>query len=270
MTNCQKSISISEMREIQMDILKRVDELCQAHHLRYCLCGGTLLGAIRHKGYIPWDDDIDISMPRSDYMKFIELAPGFFGLNYTVSSPYNNDSHVYTFTKVYDNRTVLVEPGYPPTGVYIDIFPMDGLPDEIGKSNRIFTKIKILNTLLNAAIQSRSITNTPWITFIKSIFHVFCKPIGTKRFLRLIDKIASQYDFETSNFVAVSVVSCYGKRERCHKQAFSSFVKASFENVNFNIPIGYDEYLSNLYDDYMKLPPDEKRVTHHTYKVYWK
>ena len=122
-------IGLDEIKKIELDILIYIDSLCKQNHLRYFLCGGTLLGAIRHKGFIPWDDDIDISMPRPDYDKLISLIGS--NSSYMVLTPANCDFY-YNFAKVVDTRTTLCEIDNTPIknmGVYIDIFPLEGMPD---------------------------------------------------------------------------------------------------------------------------------------------
>ena len=270
MKDSKNEISLFEMRRLQMDMFKQVINICETHNLRYTLSGGSLLGAIRHKGYIPWDDDLDIILPRKDYIKFLQVAPRLLDENCTLISPYNNPDHIYTFSKIYDNRTVLQEPGHPPIGVYIDLFPMDGLPEDIRKSNRHFFKIKLYNTLINASIKPKVNSGGGWKTFLKFFLYIFCRPVGTRRWLNMLDKFVIKYDYETSRHVAIAVISFYGNRERVRKAAFSEYIKMPFEDMQVNIPVGYHEYLSNVFGDYMTPPPKEKQITHHSYKVWWK
>lgn len=271
MEKAKRMITLEEMRVIQLDILERIDTICLKHGLKYGLCGGTLLGAIRHKGYIPWDDDIDIIMPRRDYLRFLEIAPELFGADFTVSSLYNGKKHASSFSKIYNNKTVLKQPGAPTIGVFVDIFPVDGLPSDIKESDKHFKRTKLYHSLLLfSKSQNVMSSNFTWKTPLKWVLRFLCKLIGWRRFLLLMDKNASKFDFDESDFVAVSCVPFYGNKERVSKKAFSSFVKTPFEGRLFNIPVGYDEYLSNLYGDYMKLPPVEKRVSHHVFEAYWK
>ena len=138
-------ITSEELRKIQLDLLQKTADFCESNGLRYFLCGGTLIGAVRHKGYIPWDDDIDIAMPRSDYEKFISIfnRPQNY---YQVMSFETNPDYAYAFAKVYDNRTILKELHYKGTiGAYIDVFPADAVKDA-AQIRKIMLLHKVLNT----------------------------------------------------------------------------------------------------------------------------
>ena len=150
----KKSDNVKRMQKTTFQILKYFASFCEEHKLRYFLACGTLLGAVRHKGFIPWDDDVDVYMPRKDYMSFLHLVGSSFDSRYILISPYNSERYIHNYAKIYDSQTVLIE--YPDTirfeiGVYIDIFPVDGLPDSSKESNRFFkemAKLKNINWLL--------------------------------------------------------------------------------------------------------------------------
>jgi lipopolysaccharide cholinephosphotransferase len=140
----RKITDIKELREIQMGILDDVHRFCEEQGLRYSLSSGTLIGAVRHQGYIPWDDDIDIYMLRSDYERFLKSYHDQNG-HYRVLNPKKEDHYYYTFAKVVDQRTKMVEKeteGYE-IGVYIDVFPVDYVPDDMKERERIFQLKKL-------------------------------------------------------------------------------------------------------------------------------
>ena len=137
-------IPLEELKSRQLEILTRIDKFCTEHNIQYSLAFGTLLGAIRHKGYIPWDDDIDIMMLRSDYNRFISL---FYDEQLRVLSIENESRYILPFAKVVDNNSILIEQSTMelPLGIYVDIFPVDNIPDDISLRNDFYRKKKILN-----------------------------------------------------------------------------------------------------------------------------
>ena len=272
-----KYIELEELKNIQINILKYVKKICNENGLRYYLCGGTLLGAIRHKGFIPWDDDIDIFMPIDDYKKFIELfhTNKIDCENYILFDPYSTKRYQYLFSKLADRRTILIENNSPKIenlGVNIDIFPICGLPNEkeerdifiesLKKSYDKFTKTDKL--LWNySKYRYKSIAKT----IIKYPYYLLNKGNNIKD---IILKMMEKYDFDESNFVAFYFTIYNIEREITRKQVYSETIDVKFEDDYFSAAIGYDEYLTNLYGDYMKLPPVDKQVTHHDFRAYWR
>jgi lipopolysaccharide cholinephosphotransferase len=273
--NYMKTIGIKEMQKIELEILKRFSQFCDEHKLRYFLSNGTLLGAIRHKGFIPWDDDIDVYMPRNDYMTFLQLVGSSIGQHYKLITPYNSKKYLHTYAKLYDDRTILIE--YPETarytiGVYIDIFPVDGLPDselEI-KKHFIRTRKLIHKNWLFIFQGKRYMENTKLHKRTYGYIIVFFAwLLGKKFYFNKLDKLARKFDFDKSDQVALTACG-YGIVEKIKKSSFAVYQKVEFENNFFNAPIGYHEYLTSLYGNYMKLPPKDEQVKRHKNETYWK
>lgn len=270
-----KDITLDEMKKIEFDILKDVVKYCNLNNIRYYLAAGTLLGAIRHKGFIPWDDDIDIVMPRSDYIKFIQGYQDFADENYELSSIHNNKDHLFTFAKVYDRRTEKIESGIVYNtknigGVEIDVFPLDGVPKDQIKSDKFFKWQQRWFKLYSYSVLKYTKSANHLKDAIKNLVITVCRIIGKNNFIRVINRRAMKYDFESSDFIALSVAPYYGNRERMAKSNYLEQVEVQFENEYFYAPIGYDEHLTNIYGEYMKLPPLERQVTHHNYEARWK
>lgn len=263
-----KEITIEESKAIMLNILKDVASFCDDNALTYYLTGGTLIGAIRHKGFIPWDDDIDIAMPRPDYERFIGLYKQ--SGKYAICAPSDPNSW-YVWTKVYDASTVKYEGSidynrFKPLGVDIDVFPLDGQPDanhfkdfekDTKKRVRLYSWLHFARAPFNR------------LSFKGKIVGLICRSIGKDYFIKRYINSSKQLDFYHSEMVGF--MTPYSKTKHHHrKEIFEDKVKVPFEDAEFWAPIGYDEYLRNLYGDYMKLPPEDKQKTHHRNNVFWK
>jgi len=259
-----RAIDLDELRSIQLDLLQKTAEFCEKNGLRYFLCGGTLIGAIRHKGFIPWDDDIDIAMPRPDYDQFVKTFNQSENY-YRVVNLDTNPDYAYCFAKVYDNRTIMNELHYPGDtfGVYIDVFPADGV-----KHVKQIKKIMLLHKFLNTKK-----ANYFHRTISKKIINTFGKvlllPFSAHKIATWMDKEARKNKFGSVPMAGV-IANPLGIGEMVDKSVFDSDVYREFEGHEFRVPIGYDTWLRSIYGDYMQLPPVEHRVTHHTFEAWWK
>lgn len=257
-------ITLDELKKIQLDLLQKTADFCESNGLRYFLCGGTLIGAVRHKGYIPWDDDIDIAMPRPDYDQFVKTfnQPDNY---YQVVNLDTCPDYEYAFAKVYDNRTILKELHYPGDtfGVYIDVFPADGV-----KNAAQINKIKLLHKLLNtkrANYYNRTISKK----IVNTLGKLLLLPFSARTIATWMDNEARKYAFCSLPKAGV-IANPYGPGEMVDKSVFDSDIYQEFEGRKYRIPIGYDTWLRSIYGDYMQLPPEEHRVSHHTFDAWWK
>ena len=267
----RKKLEIEEIKHIEVDILKHVVKICNRHKLRYFLAYGTLLGAVRHQGFIPWDDDIDICMPEPDYDKFIEIWQKEKTLNESLNfgllfpSPGNN--YFYEFAKVTATDTVC-EVNLPildikGLGIWIDIFPLDGMPT---KKSLHMRKVCLWRQMRSLSVY----TEVP----IKKITDAFiyvawkcCQLVGWRFFQNKVLKLAKKYPYEHSERTA-----CVALAEDYHqiypRQIFNQTVSVPFEGEYFNSPKDFDFYLKRTYGDYMKLPPIEQQVSLHQFDAY--
>ena len=256
---------LSEMQELQLRIARNIHSFCQEQGIRYYLSHGSLIGAIRHNGFIPWDDDIDLFMPRQDYEKFCNIFPKYqnkYGLTLA-----NSETTVYygrPMSKVFLNDTVLTEPqfkGDDQIGVNVDLWPLDGVPKHFKKfwTQYIhFLVITYYGTILKYEY-CRSIG--------QKIKHFLTLPINSRKLLGHIIKQMKRYKFETAETVTCYTDPYYALMKR---DWFSGIISREFEDEQFFIPSGYDEILHSIYGDYMKLPPPEKQVPHHIINTYMK
>lgn len=260
----KRPVTLEEMHELQLGMMDSIHDYCTRHGLRYSLGGGTLLGAIRHKGFIPWDDDIDIMMPRPDYDKFIAGFAGNYE-HYKLQHMGNTKGYHLLFAKIFDDRTVLTEPGLN-NGVYIDIFAIDGLPswEQLPEYYQLYKKYKYVVRM----------TRYPWSSlnykeqaYIILHFYRFIVPRCIR--LRQLNTLLRSHDFDTAQ-VAGCITGTYGEKEFMDADVFRDYIDVQFENRTYRAIAAYDAYLTKHYSDYMQLPPEEKRHTHHEFECWWK
>lgn len=272
----KKPIALEEIQKLEFEILKVFHKICEENNLRYYLGGGTLIGAIRHKGFIPWDDDIDVMMPRPDYMKLIEIIreKGALDEYRQADCLYLNENALTSILRIYDNRTVLTFMNYrieKKFGCWIDVFPIDGLNDSAWKRKFHFRLAKILTDLLlcndtkiGGKRRSKLVTAFQYITvpFLPIIYL-----IGHERLIHWSDKIYRKYDYDKSNYVGVLEGRALEK-EALLKTKMEPAITVDFWGEKFYAMANYDEYLTNLYGDYMT--PPENPVSRHLIDIYWK
>lgn len=264
-----KEISVKELKDIQLDILDQVHAFCQAHNLTYSLCYGTLIGAVRHKGYIPWDDDIDICMPRADYECFIKSFDGAKG-NLKVWSYATDSSYYLPFAKVGNTQTSLLENVRYPLdyGVNIDVYPCDRVPESVKSRCRLFRRIKLIKqlaTLKNLTIDKRR-------NFLKNLLvvagHGITFFISLRKLMIQEDYLRHKYTSSTSGVCNIVAASCV--QISFSRKAIEKTIDVEFEGRVYKMMAGYDEFLTKIFGDYMTPPPEKERVTHHDFKAYWK
>ena len=270
----QKNISTEELRKLLLELLDYYVSICEANNLRYFLGGGTILGAVRHKGFIPWDDDIDVMMPRPDYEKFIEIVAGNDNPRYSFIYHENFKNYAFTFGKLQVNNTVLIEGDlfgkFGQIGVHIDVFPIDGLPEGEKAIQRHFGAVMVFRDAV-AIATTKPVWRKPYLPKIARIclYYSLFQFIKPKTIICWLEKYLSKYNYDESAFVA-SLVGSYGRKELMNKEQVADFVMCKFENNEYRIPAGYDKYLKDHYGNYMQLPPIEKQRGHSNRTIYWK
>lgn len=264
-----KALKIEEMKAIQIQILDKITEYCDDEGLIYFLGYGTLLGAVRHQGYIPWDDDIDILMPRPDYEKLIKF---FTSEDYQIYTNEINNAYYYSFAKASYNKSVLKENmdnSFEGLGINIDIFPLDGCPNSEEecrkKFNSIERKRKILYAYVAPSNRSRKWYRELYVRFGKFILSF----IDFSKIIKKMNEIAAEYDYYKADKVG-NLVFNSGYYELMDKEIFENRVKLKFEDKEYYVPGDYDNYLTNIYGDYMKFPPVEQQITHHDFEAFIK
>lgn len=267
-----KKIGPEEIREIQMAILDEIVRICKENNLRYYLAYGSLIGAVRHKGYIPWDDDMDIFLVREDYDKLLSILKGKEGDKAEWISLIDDTSadYFYPFSKAVDNRTeVKMDRHKGSHGIWVDLFPVDGLPksDFMAKVFVMFCSfLRVVGLAMDTDFSSKTLS--AWTLFYKRFFNILSCIIGKKRICRFVEWTFHRYSVKDSDKVAI-LFSGHKLDAIFKKEVLLQQDVYKFENREYTGCANYDLYLTQLYGDYMKLPPEEKRITHN-FGAWWK
>lgn len=263
------SNNLRVLQEIELENLKKVIEICEANHLRYFLIGGSLIGVLRHQGFIPWDDDIDIGIPRPDYNRFIKIVKQYLPEYMDSKTMTSDPNYKCYFTRLINNRKKIYwEHGQYTAviGIWTDVFPIDGLPSSwLGRQLHVlnvyyhkvlykFTQIDYVTTNKKRPLYERVLIKFAMLTHIG-------KMLSADRTLRALDDTLQKYDYDKARYVW-NFSGCYGRREIVPKYQLSGERKGCFEGLQVNIPEGAEDYLTAIYGDYMQLPPVESRKSH--------
>lgn len=249
---------LKELKNIELEILKYVHKVCEENGLMYYLAGGTLLGAVRHKGFIPWDDDIDLVMPRKDYEKLV----GIINSDKTYYKMICRDSdknYLGVFGRVIDTRTKIKFKRSisesKELGVFIDIFPMDGVGSNHQKAVRRMENMGKLYRI--------------FLWFRREAKNNACNRFICAKAAAFLEFLAKRYSFEESKYVA-KVINAKASQELLERAWFQRRVLLEFEGEKFYGPEGYRFHLKCMYGDYMKLPPASQQRRLHFFQAWWK
>jgi lipopolysaccharide cholinephosphotransferase len=259
-----------ELRRVQVDILRTIDQFCREQGITYYLAFGTLLGAVRHGGYIPWDDDIDLMMLRTDYVTFIETFPGTPSAEgLSLGAPETRDDWPFPYAKVSDDRTQMQEESdvAVPLGVNVDVFPVDGCPQRSTMRRLQRVELSVFRSLLTL----KSLTPRPGRAWHRRLVTLLTKPltrlVTTRWLVERFTNSARRYRTDVSDHVGVRIGSFDWSVPRA---ALATPVAVEFEGGSYLAPHDTHLVLTTLYGDYMALPPEAERVSHHRFVARWR
>lgn len=265
-----------ELKDIQnetLSILKEVDKICKELNIKYVLVWGTLIGAVRHNGFIPWDDDLDIMMSREDYNTlknyFVENKDRLQPLEFF--SKDTREEYPYMLGRICNTNFHMIsenEKDYG-MGTFIDVYPLDGAGN--GKDKFLYFRACTACTLLGMKTRLHFQKTFSWKkNIIKRIMYMCSKILSEKKLVKKLVSYSEKYSYENSDYLCCMQWMDGGQIILFKRDVFENISYIDFEGNKFPIPHDYDNILRNVYGDYMKLPPEEQRIGHHYYDIYTK
>lgn len=260
---------IKKVQNALYEMLCEFVDFLEKNKIKYFLIGGTALGAIRHEGFIPWDDDIDIAIPREDYNRLETELYKKIPSKYFFQSHYTEKNYIYNFNKIRLNNSLFLQQPLEKIkihhGLYIDVFPLDGAGSDLSAAYKHISKIRFYNYILASRVLLHNNKKRPIIeklkVYILCLFRLF---FSKKKLLLINNKLVNKFRYSDSFFVA-NLMGTYSIKEVMEKNIFesNSNIRKRFVDKDFIVPSQYDKYLKNLYNNYMILPKDSSRVSHH-------
>lgn len=248
---------LNDLQKAEIEILRSFIEICKKNNLKYYAVGGTCLGAIRHSGFIPWDDDIDVALPREHYERFMEIAQTSLPDYYFLQTFKTDVEYPSCFAKIRDSRTTFIESSVKNLsinhGVYIDVFPLDFYPE---KGKRVFKfEMLLYKARFSTALSSVPSFKIRLLRLISNIMHPDIKEAQQK-----LNDLLKNMPVSSSY---INVFGSWGNREIAPISWFENGKQVKFEDIYLTVPKDYDKYLERLYGDYMTPPPAEQQISHH-------
>ena len=256
--------SLSEIQKIELEILKVIKKFCEEKEVFFFLCGGTLLGAIRHKGFIPWDDDIDIALMRPEYNKLYNILKKDRYLDkekrYKALLPFD-EGHIYPYIKIVDTYTVAYERKINKkyaTGLWVDVFPYDYEPDTEKEQRKIYRKHDLYKKFFQVGISGELNLKEK---ILKGIAYIPYKIFTRGDYTYWVKKMMQTPELNPTNCIG-GFTWKKNEKEFFDAEWYESFVNVEFEGLTLKAPKDYDKWLTHYYGDYMKLPKEEDRIIH--------
>jgi len=263
-------MTLKDIQRVSLEILKHIHQVCEKNGLKYCIFYGTLIGAIRHQGYIPWDDDVDIAMKRKDYdqlMRIIKEEESESNPYYVDHYSYSND-YPYYIMRICDKRTMInFDSTTHNCGVFVDVYPLDDTGGDIEYWNRNVAKVnRMKKYMILCTYKSILYGSNIWHKLGNIPLLIYSRIKGTRFFNNKIDKLAKQFNGKNSGYIGVPAWEKYPCQFK--EEWLKEYTLIPFEDTKVYAPIDYDNVLKAKYGDYMKLPPESARIPNHNYVAY--
>lgn len=259
-----KELTLREIQLAELDMLIALDKICKENGIGYSLYYGTLLGAVRHKGFIPWDDDIDVAMARPDYEKFINLISEKKNLlpeNLDYVADRGKNARI-PFLKIIDKNIVIEsKTGEVTDNLWIDVFPVDGYPAEDKKAIKFWKKAHKCHRIIIYNYENCS--NKKGLKKIAlKLFSIYARMYGVPRAVRKLERLRAKYPYDSAACVGLVSWISSGIKMRMSKDTYEKYISMQFEGKEFSVIECWDKYLKQAYGDYMRLPSENERVSH--------
>ena len=262
---------MNDLQKKEFEILKTFIEICEKLNLTYYLVCGSALGAIKYQGFIPWDDDIDVALPRKDYEIFLSEAQNLLPEYLFLQNYRTEKNYPLLITKLRDSRTTLIETDFAHLdihhGISIDIFPLDGYPQgkiaaaKFEKRKKYFQRRQFVGVAARRGSWWNLRSTAIWVLY--RLFG-YCKDVS--RVMQKYDEFLASFPIEGSQFIC-NHANWQGRLEYAPAEQYGDGAIATFENLSVRVPAQYDAYLQQKYGDYTQDPPKNKQISHHSYTV---
>lgn len=262
------SVQTKKIWAIELDLLNELLKVCKKHNIKVCAFAGTILGAVRHQGFIPWDDDIDVALTRENYEKLLQVAPSEFKNQYFFQTIQTDPNYFFGYARLRNSLTTGIIVGNDRldynNGIYLDIFVLDGKVDDdalLKKQLKDRKKCTILLNYYKMGYPSKNIISRLIKYFLK---FTYCNVVSYQKQIAKYEKIITKYNASSNKVALMTHPYNFIRKYWCYRDDLESIQWVSFENIQIPIPQNAKSLLANMYGDYMKFPPLEQRGTWHT------